>query len=325
MQNGEFAEDGQTQIFDPATWTGADLNQGGVWTIADSNGVPVKQFRFGLPGATPITGDWNGDGVTKIGLFIDGLWFLDLDGNGMWDENDLWAKLGKSGDRPVTGDWDGDGKTDIGIFGPSWFGDAKALLAEPGLPDAQNPIGNRYKNMPPEPEDATIGWRTMKRTSAGRLRADLIDHVFHFGTEDDMPVIGDWNGDGVYTVGIFRNGTWFLDMNGDGRWGPGDLVVQFGQQGDIPVVGDWTGDGITKLGVYRNGVFYLDTNNNHVLDAADKIFALGGPGDKPFAGDFTGSGIDTVGVYHDGGGSAQTVSAPAPEHVPTPAPVPAGK
>jgi len=320
LENGQFAANTQTQLFDPDTWTGADLNQGGLWIIADTNGVPVKKYRFGLRGAAPVTGDWNGEGVTKIGVFIDGLWFLDLNGDGVWDENDLWAKLGQQGDRPVTGDWDGDGKTDIGIFGPAWFGDPRALVADPGLPDVQNPIKNGFKNMPPDPEDATIGWRTMKRTSAGNLRSDLIDHVFRFGTEDDVPVTGDWNGDGVRSIGIFRNGTWFLDINGDGRWGPGDAVVEFGQEGDIPVVGDWTGDGITKLGVYRNGTFYLDTNNNHVLDATDKVFALGSPGDKPFAGDFTSAGVDTVGVYHDGAG-AETVSTPAP----TPAPAPAGK
>ena len=320
LENGQFAANSQTQLFDPDTWTGADLNQGGEWIIADSNGVPVKKYRFGLHGATPVTGDWNGDGLTKIGVFIDGLWFLDLNGNGVWDENDLWAKLGQQGDQPVTGDWDGDGKTDIGIFGPAWFGDPRALVADPGLPDAQNPIKNGFKNMPPDPENATIGYRTMKRTSAGNMRSDLIDHVFRFGTEDDVPVTGDWNGDGVRSIGIFRNGTWFLDVDGDGRWGPGDAVAEFGQEGDIPVVGDWTGDGITKIGVYRNGTFYLDTNNNHVLDATDKVFTLGSPGDKPFAGDFTGSGVDTVGVYHDASG-AETVSAPAP----TPAPAPAGK
>jgi serine-aspartate repeat-containing protein C/D/E len=323
LENGQFAADGQTQLFDPDKWTGADLNQGGTWIIADSNGAPVKKYHFGLRGATPVTGDWNGDGVTKIGVFIDGLWFLDLNGDGVWDELDLWAKLGQQGDQPVSGDWDGDGKTDIGIFGPAWFGDPRAVLADPGLPDAQNPIKNGYKNVPPEPEDATIGYRTMKRTSAGNIRSDLIDHVFRFGADGDKAVVGDWNGDGIRSIGIFRNGTWFLDMNGDGRWGPGDLVREFGQEGDIPVVGDWTGDGISKIGVYRNGTFYLDTNNNHVLDATDKVFSLGSPGDKPFAGDFTGGGVDTVGVYHDGGGNAETVSAP--QSVPTPAPVPAGK
>ncbi len=307
QKDGELAVNQQSQIFDPETWTGAKLNQG-VWIIADANGVPVKKYHFGLHGATPITGDWNGNGVTKIGVFLDGLWFLDLNGNGVWDENDLWAKLGQKGDHPVTGDWDGDGKTDIGIFGPTWIGDTRAVAADPGLPDAQNPPKNRYKNIPPDPEDATIGWRSMKRTSAGKMRSDLIDHVFQFGTEGDRPVIGDWNGDGVYAIGIFRKGVWFLDMDGDGRWSAADIVVEFGQEGDLPVVGDWTGNGISKLGVYRNGTFYLDTNNDHAMDATDKVFELGSPGDQPFAGDFTGSGVDTVGVYHDGG---ETVSAPA--------------
>jgi serine-aspartate repeat-containing protein C/D/E len=318
LQSGtEFAANTQTQLFNAETWTGANLDEGGVFVIADTNGMPVKKYRFGLRGATPATGDWNGDGVTEIGVFVAGLWFMDLNGNGQWDENDLWAKLGQEGDRPVTGDWDGDGKIDIGIYGPAWFGDPKALSFEPGLPDAKNTIRNRYKNVPPEPEDATIGWRTMKRTSAGNFRSDLIDHVFRFGAEEDKPVAGDWDSDGIYAVGVFRNGTWFLDIDGDGRWSQSDQVYEFGQPGDVPIVGDWSGDGVSKLGVYRNGTFMLDTNNNHVLDATDKVFALGGPGDKPFSGDFTGSGVDTVGVYQDGG--AESVS------IPTPAAVPAGE
>ena len=316
LQNGsEFAANSQAQLFDPETWTGADINQTGTWIIADANGMPVKKYQFGINGATPVTGDWNGSGVTKIGVFINGLWFLDLDGDGRWDESDLWAKLGQEGDKPVSGDWDGDGKTDIGIYGPAWFGDPRALTTDPGLPDASNPLRHGHKNMPPNPEDATIGFRTMKRTSAGKLRSDLIDHVFRFGTEEDKPVTGDWNGDEVYAVGIFRNGTWFLDMDGDGRWSQGDLVVEFGQPGDLPVVGDWTGDGVSKLGVYRNGTFILDSNNNHVLDATDKVFTLGNAGDKPFAGDFTGSGVDTVGVYQEGGG--QAVAVPTPASAPT--------
>ncbi len=61
QQNGDqFAANSQAQLFDPETWTGADLNQGGIWIIADTNGVPVKKYRFGMRGATPVTGDWNG-------------------------------------------------------------------------------------------------------------------------------------------------------------------------------------------------------------------------------------------------------------------------
>ena len=72
------------------------------WILADQDGVPIKTIHFGMPGATPVTGDWDGSGTTKVGVFLDGLWFLDLNGNGVWDEGDLWVKLGKKGDQPVS-------------------------------------------------------------------------------------------------------------------------------------------------------------------------------------------------------------------------------
>ncbi len=295
----DFAESASGLYFDPVSWTGPDLGQS-QWILADQDGVPIKKLRFGMPGATPVTGDWDGSGVTKIGVFLDGLWFLDLNGNGVWDEKDLWIKLGKKGDQPVTGDWDGDGKTDIGIFGPAWIGDLKAVVADPGLPDALNPPSAKCpKNVPPDPADAAVGWRTMKKGNTGRMRSDVIDHVFEYGQKGDIAVTGDWTGDGVWKLGIFRKGTWYLDMDGNGRWSDADVMVEYGQEGDIPVVGDWTGDGISKLGVYRNGTFYLDTNNNHQLDANDKVIELGGAGDKPVVGDWTGDGTDKVGVYED--------------------------
>ena len=113
----EFVQVSQSSIFDPVSWTGAEDQA--VWILADKDGVPIKKLRFGMHGATPVTGDWDGSGTTKIGVFMEGLWFLDLNGNGVWDKGDLWVKLGKKGDQPVTGDWNGDGKTDIGIFGPT--------------------------------------------------------------------------------------------------------------------------------------------------------------------------------------------------------------
>jgi protocatechuate 3,4-dioxygenase beta subunit len=298
-----------TETFDPATWTGADLNQGGEWIIADENGTPVQNYRFGVSGSTPVVGNWNGAGTSKIGVFMGGYWFLDLNGNGRWDEDDLWAKLGDEEDQPVAGDWDGDGKSDIGIFGNAWIGDAKAIESEPGLPDPLNPPKNRYKNVPPEPHEAAVGFRTMKRTHAGNFRSDLIDHVFEFGTSGDRAVVGDWTGNGIKKIGVFRDGKWYLDIDGDGRWSAADVLVEFGREGDLPVAGDWTGDGVTKLGVYRNGTFYLDTNNDRQMDATDKVFELGAPGDKPFAGDFAGKGIDTVGVYRE---PPQTAHAKTP-------------
>ncbi|MCC6124777.1 MAG: hypothetical protein IT426_07445 [Pirellulales bacterium] len=287
------------EIFDPASWKGADLNRGGEWLIADQNGEVVAKHQYGLDEGTPVVGDWNGDGISDIGAFLGGQWFLDLNGNGVWDEGDLWAKLGDGEDQPVAGDWDGDGKADIGIFGIAWLGDQKAVASDPGLPDAMNPPKNRYKNIPPDPAHAAVGFRAMKRTHAGKIRSDLIDHVFEFGAAGDRAVVGDWTGTGIKKIGIFRDGTWYLDIDGDGRWSAADAMVHFGREGDVPVAGDWTGDGITKLGVYRGGTFHLDADNNRRLDATDKVFELGAPGNKPFAGDFDGDGVDTVGVYRE--------------------------
>jgi serine-aspartate repeat-containing protein C/D/E len=305
----EYVQAPQNTVFDPVSWSGAELDQSR-WILADKDGNPIQTLTFGMSSAIPVTGDWLGTGVTRVGVFLDGLWFLDLNGNGVWDKDDLWVKLGVKGDKPVSGDWNGDGKTDVGIFGPAWVGDVRAITVEPGLPDALNPpVQARPKNVPPDPADAAVGWRSLKKGHNGRMRSDVIDHVFQYGVKGDIPVVGDWNGDGIFTVGIFRNGTWFLDMDGDGRWSKGDIAIEYGQDGDLPVVGDWTGDGISKLGIYRDGKFYLDTNNNHQIDATDKVFALGRPGDRPVSGDWNGDGVDEVGVYEDGAATAVPLQA----------------
>jgi hypothetical protein len=59
----------------------------------------------------------------------------------------------------------------------------------------------------------------------------------------DIPITGDWNGDGITNIGVFRNGAWYLDYNGNGKWDPGvDITVpvgSFGLSNDIPITGVW--------------------------------------------------------------------------------------
>ncbi|MEM1305607.1 MAG: fibrinogen-binding protein, partial [Planctomycetota bacterium] len=207
-------------------WRDAKMDRA-EWTLIDDDqdAGELHEFVFGNENAIPVAGDWNGDGVTDIGVFIEGYWYLDLNGNGRWDAGDLWAHLGSEADLPVTGDWDADGKDDIGIFGPAWPRDPHAIARDPGLPDAENfPTRLAYedghlkaKNVPPTEEDATSGARILRRTIRGDGRADRIDHVFHYGTPGDAPIAGDWNGDGVRTIGVYRDGVWTLDTDGDGR------------------------------------------------------------------------------------------------------------
>ncbi|MEI7852004.1 MAG: hypothetical protein WCH86_09240, partial [Kiritimatiellales bacterium] len=68
--------------------------------------------------------------------------------------------------------------------------------------------------------------------------------AFGYGLPGDIPIVGDWNGDGIDTVGVFRpsNAMWYLNPNNAAS--PDNTLIAFGYglPGDIPVVGDWNGD-----------------------------------------------------------------------------------
>lgn len=294
-------------------WLSTDLTQGS-WVKGNADNAEegkaevVGEATFGLPDGIAVTGDFNGDGIDEIAIYRGGEWFIDLNGNGRWDQQDMWAQLGTEADRPVTGDWDGDGKDDIGIYGPIWPRDPRAIEVDPGLPDPDNARVRDPKNVPPRLEDAT-GARALKLTADGTEREDLIDHVFAYGQVEDTPITGDWNGDGIRTIGIFRDGKWDLDLDGDGRYTDRDGSFAFGSSGDLPVVGDWNGDGIEEIGVYRGGTWILDIDGDRELEATDKVFELGGANDKPVVGDWNGDGIDDPGLYR---GAPSTVQLPGP-------------
>ena len=50
----------------------------------------------------------------------------------------------------------------------------------------------------------------------------------------DIPLSGDWDGNGTTTIGVFRAGTWFL-RNSNSPGGV-DVTFSWGAPGDIPVV-----------------------------------------------------------------------------------------
>ena len=67
-------------------------------------------------------------------------------------------------------------------------------------------------------------------------------------------MVGDWDGSGRDSIGVYRDGVWILDTNHDFRFDAGDKIVRFGEHGDRPVAGDFTHSGKTEIGVYRNGL-----------------------------------------------------------------------
>jgi hypothetical protein len=114
--------DGKSEIgvFRPSTHIFyLDYNGNGAW-----NGAVIdRQYNFGLTGDIPVSGDWDNDGFTEIGVFRPSthMFYLDYNGNGAWNGAvvDRQYNFGITGDIPVSGDWDDNGFTEIGVFRPS--------------------------------------------------------------------------------------------------------------------------------------------------------------------------------------------------------------
>jgi hypothetical protein len=68
----------------------------------------------------PVTGDWDGDGITDLGVYDQTTAMFTL--RKVDDEGVAWianVQFGTPGDLPVTGDWDGNLRTDLGTWTPS--------------------------------------------------------------------------------------------------------------------------------------------------------------------------------------------------------------
>src|SRR5262249_36761370 len=72
---------------------------------------------------------------------------------------------------------------------------------------------------------------------------------FAYGAPGWIPLVGDWDGNGVTTAGVFdpATATWYL-RNSNTAGSPDVTPFQYGGPGWRPVVGDWDGDGKWSLG-----------------------------------------------------------------------------
>lgn len=129
-------------------------------------------------------------------------------------------------------------------------------------------------------------WHERDSVSSG-----VADRSYRYGYASDLPVAGDWDGDGDESAAVYRDGTFHLDTDGDGS---GDASVRFGRPGDVPLAGDMDGDGRTDLVVRRGTRWYVDLD----LDGgvADRSFGYGSSTDHPVVGDWDGDGVSTAGV-----------------------------
>ena len=125
---------------------------------------------------------------------------------------------------------------------------------------------------------------------------------FYYGDPGDVPMLGDWDCDGVDTPGLYRQSDGFVYLRNSSTAGPADLRFFFGNPGDVPLAGDFDGDDCDTVSVYRpaEGRFYIINQlgaDGGGLGAAESTYLFGDPGDQPFVGDFDGDGVDTVGLH----------------------------
>jgi hypothetical protein len=111
----------------------------------------------------------------------------------------------------------------------------------------------------------------------------------------DIPLSGDWDGDRVQTIGVYRASTSTFYLRNRNTSGPPDHVIRFGQPGDLPVVGDWNGDGRTGIGVFRAAGATFLLRDGRGTASAPIVFGIAE--DLPVAGDWDGDGKDTIGIY----------------------------
>jgi hypothetical protein len=128
------------------------------------------------------------------------------------------------------------------------------------------------------------------------------DESFYFGVPGDIPFLGDWDGDGVDTPGLYRPADGAAYISNRREFGVAEQSWYMGIPGDIPIVGDWDGDGDDTFSVYRPSEGKVYINDFNRTDIAQEEYYFGVPSDKPFTIDFNGDGRDDIGLHRESNG-----------------------
>jgi hypothetical protein len=187
----------------------------GAWHLRTPGGGEVT-FFYGNPGDTPVTGDWDCDGIDTPGLYREANGFAYLRNANSEGVADIQYFFGSPGDFPIAGDWNGDGCDTVSVYRP-----------------------------------ATGQVFIIDRLGAGQAGLGPATTSYFFGNPGDAPFAGDFDGDGVDTVGLYRESNGFVYFRNSHTQGVADRSFFYGDPEDRIVAGDWTGDGTDTVGIFR--------------------------------------------------------------------------
>ena len=287
LLSGDFDGDGKSDLaLTGGLWWGSlpVAFSKGDGTFRVTNTAIASFGTYAAQGATPVTGDFNGDGKTDIALTGGAGWstipVAFSNGDGTFRVTNLAAGsfpvyAGQQGARAIAGDFDGDGKADIALAGGAGWGSVPVAFSN---------------------GDGTF--RVTNASVAGFA-------VFAAQTAQS-PVAGDFNGDGKADIALTGGAGWgsvpVAFSNGDGTFRVTNTSVAsfpaFAQQlGSHPVTGDFNHDGKTDIALtggawwttvpvaFSNGSGGFDVSNISVASFPTYAAQAGA---RAVAGDFDG-------------------------------------
>ncbi|HEV2870523.1 MAG TPA: peptidoglycan recognition protein [Actinomycetota bacterium] len=196
------------------------------------------------------------------------------------------------------------GRVTGGALAPQGWATITVTAAAGGR--SARPVRSRvFVNRAVEPAGTSTGgfaagvWRVSNANGEQISATARVFTSYRWGRKGDIPVVGDWDGDGTQTLGVVRpsaarNSNHLLLRNSDASV----LDFWYGRHGDRLVVGDWDGNGTWTPAAVRAGVWSMRNSNS--TGAAEETVTFGGAGDNYLAGDWDGDGDFTPGVQRRG-------------------------
>jgi hypothetical protein len=207
------------------------VDHGGRWYrySTAAQGSTVQAFYYGNSGDVPFTGDWDGNKVATPGLYRQSDGFAYLRHSNTQGNADVTFYFGNPSDVPLIGDFNGNGRDSVSLYRSS----EQRVYIINRLGENGNGLG-------------------------------AADYSFLVGNSGDRPFVGDFNGDGTDTIGLYRPSTGWVYLRNSNSSGTAHVSFHIGTGWDSVFAGDWNGDGTDTIGAYRRstGTVFLAAENS---------------------------------------------------------------